>query len=63
MGGSFFSRMNMWWVVPLLWWSAAFAPMETHDAKTFTIVARRFSNTVTPSPFMVNQGDVVTLAR
>jgi hypothetical protein len=34
----------------------------TGDAeKTFDIVARRFSFTVTPTPFVVNQGDIVTL--
>ncbi len=53
--------MNPWWIVPLLWLSAALAPIETHDAKTFTIVAHRFSYDVTPTPFTVNQGDVVTL--
>jgi IPT/TIG domain len=30
-------------------------------ARTFDIVARSFNFTVTPSPFVVNQGDVVTL--
>ena len=51
----------MWWVVPLLWFSGVVAPIEPHDAKTFTITARRFTFEISPQPFAVNQGDVVTI--
>lgn len=50
--------MNAWWIGPLLWLAAAIAP---HDAKTFTVSARQFRFDVSPSPFVVNQGDVVTI--
>ena len=53
--------MNAWWVVPLLWLSAVLTPVEPHDAKMFTITARRFTFEVSPQPFTVNQGDVVTI--
>jgi len=55
--------MNGWWLVTLMMWMAsAVTPIVTpHDAKTFDVVAERFSYSVTPSPFRVNQGDVVTI--
>jgi plastocyanin len=54
--------MNGWWLVALLWMTSVMTPrVEPHETKTFNVVARRFSYTVTPSPFRVNQGDVVTI--
>jgi cytochrome c oxidase subunit 2 len=58
--------MHGWWFVALLWMTAAMTPpvqtnIQPHDARTFTIAARRFTYSVSPQPFTVNQGDVVTL--
>lgn len=53
--------MNGWWFAALLWLISAIAPVEPHDAKTFNVTARRFTFVVSPQPFVVNQGDVVTL--
>lgn len=49
--------MNGWWLVSLMW-IVAIAP---HDSRTFNITARQFTFEVSPSPFVVNQGDVVTI--
>ena len=60
-----FPTMNGWWLVALYWMASAVVPSEPriapHDAKAFNITARRFSYTVSPAPFRVNVGDVVTL--
>jgi hypothetical protein len=56
--------MTGWWLVALLWMTSAIAPVAPiapHDAKTFNVTARRFTYSVSPLPFTVNQGDVVTL--
>ena len=54
--------MHSWWFVALLWMTAAMTPpVQTHDARTFTITARRFTYSISPQPLTVNQGDVVTL--
>src|SRR5688572_6212597 len=34
---------------------------EVHAARTFNISARQFTFDITPSPFVVNQGDTVTI--
>ncbi|MEO8034602.1 MAG: IPT/TIG domain-containing protein [Acidobacteriota bacterium] len=41
--------------------ASVIAPVEGNAVKTFTITARQFSFTVNPFPFVVNQGDVVTI--
>lgn len=41
--------------------SAAPRDFAPHAAKTFNIVGKRFTYTITPSPFVVNRGDSVTI--
>lgn len=41
--------------------AAASRPAESHAAKTFEITARQWNYTINPSPFVVDQGDTVTL--
>lgn len=56
--------MTEWLLAAVLWFSAALAPapqIEPQAVKTFTITARRFTYNVSPLPFTVNQGDLVTL--
>lgn len=56
--------MNGWLFVALLWMSSAMAPapqLAPQEVRTFTITARRFTYNVSPLPFSVNQGDLVTL--
>ncbi|HEX6096024.1 MAG TPA: IPT/TIG domain-containing protein [Thermoanaerobaculia bacterium] len=56
--------MNGWLFVALLWVTSALTPapsLAPQEVKTFTITARRFTYNVTPLPFTVNQGDLVTL--
>lgn len=36
-------------------------PVESHAARSFNVAARRFTFDFSPSPFVVNQGDQVTL--
>ncbi|HET8775779.1 MAG TPA: IPT/TIG domain-containing protein [Thermoanaerobaculia bacterium] len=58
--------MNGWLFVALLWATSALAPapapqLAPQEVRTFTITARRFTYNVSPLPFSVNQGDLVTL--
>ena len=56
--------MTEWLLAAVLWFSAAIAPapqIEPQAVKTFTITARRFTYNVSPLPFTVDQGDLVTL--